>query len=352
MSSLRELYLSRRVLLMAPLGFSSGLPLLLTGGTLSAWAYDARLSLTEIGFLASIATVYAFKFIWAPVLDRFAPPLLDRRRGWLIMFQLALMVGICAMALIDPAANFTMLAILAGLIALFSASQDIVADAYRIDVLSDAQRGSGTGLFVGGYRLGMVVAGGLTFYLADPDGAGLSWQAVYALMGLLISVGIVATILAPSSAAPVDASHPTGGPASMAESITGALRQLLSRKGALAMLLFIMFFKLPDVLGNNFTVPFLKDMGVSDTDIGVIRNSYGLALTIVGALAGAWVVARLGLKRSLLLFGILQAVSNCGYLWLANFSVSRISLLSVISIENLCGGQRDRIDVDRSRPRR
>ena len=180
---------------MAPLGFASGLPLLLTSGTLAAWARDAGVSLTNIGLLSSISALYALKFLWAPLLDRFALPMLDRRRGWLILFQVALMGLISAMALCNPAANPLTLSIIACLVVFLSASQDIVADAYRLDALDHAQRGSGTGLFIGGYRLGMIVAGGLAFYLADH---GLSWPTVYALLGLSMSIGIAATLLAPS----------------------------------------------------------------------------------------------------------------------------------------------------------
>ena len=262
MASFRELYLDRRVAIMLPLGFAAGLPLLLTGGTLAAWARDAGVSLTNIGLLGSMSTVYALKFLWAPLLDRFALPFLDRRRGWLIMFQVGLMGLISLMSLFSPAVTPWTLAGIALGIALLSASQDIVVDAYRIDVLDDAQRGSGAGLFVGGYRLGMVVAGGLAFYLADH---GFSWSAVYALMGLCMIVGIVATLLAPSAPATISP------PVSLRESLVVPLRQLILRDGAWAVLLFVMLFKLPDVLGNSFSVPFLQDIGVSKTQIGAIR---------------------------------------------------------------------------------
>lgn len=329
MLPLRQLYLDRRVLVMLPLGFGSGLPLLLTGGTLGGWARSSGVSLAGIGILGSLTTVYALKFLWAPLLDRFAIPLLDRRRGWLALFQLILAATIFALSRLSPQDDLLLLATMVTLIAFFSASQDIVADAYRIDVLDEYQRGSGAGLFVGGYRIGMIVAGGLAFILV---GRGWSWPQVYAAMSACMAIGIIGTLLAPRVSPQISA------PATLKAAVIEPSRQLLLRRGAAAMLLFVILFKLPDVLGNNFSIPFLHDIGVSDATIGTIRNTYGLGMTIVGALAGTAVCARVGLRGSLWVFGTLQALSNTGYLLLAWKGPSTSLLLGVISVENFCGG--------------
>lgn len=329
MRGMRELYFNRRVGMMLPLGFASGLPLALTGDTLLAWAREAGVSLTGIGVLSLVSLPYTLKFLWAPFVDRYAAPLLDRRRSWMLLAQLALMLAIALMAWSDPVTSPVRLSCMAVLVAFLSATQDIAVDAYRTDILSDTQRGSGSAIFVGGYRLGMIASGGFALILAD---SGLTWPMVYSLMSLGMIVGTLATLFAERTPADIPA------PPTLQEAVVAPLRQLLTRESGLLVIFFVILFKLPDVAAGGLTTPFLLDIGISKNDIGWIRQTLGLFITIVGALAGGALVGALGLKRSLWIFGILQAASNVGFLLLAQFPKSYPMLVGVLGTESFCGG--------------
>ena len=318
-----------KIAVLALLGFGSGLPLYLTGRTLQAWMSKEGVDLTTIGLFSLVGLPYSLKFAWAPLVDRFVPPFLGRRRGWLAITQIALVAAIAAMSLHDPPLGLKLLAINAIVIAFLSASQDIVVDAYRSDVLTERERGAGAGIYVAGYRVGLIAASGLALILADR----MPWPAVYLVMAALMALGLLATFRATEPAATP--------PATFAETVIDPFRDFFGRSGvwpAALALLFVVLFKLPDYLAGTMATPFLLELGFTQTDIGGIQGVLGLAVTIVGALAAGTLVARLGVNRSLWVIGVLQAVSNLGYFVLALAGHRYGVLVATIVVENFCAG--------------
>jgi len=325
-----RVYGGRRVAPLLVLGFASGLPLALTSGTLQAWATVSQVSLQNIGFLTLAGTAYTLKFLWAPLVDRYAPPWLGRRRGWVFLTQWLLAASIAAMGLFDPGAELKTLALLAVWVAFLSATQDIAFDAYSTDVLRQDERAAGAALKVMGYRLAMVVSGGLALILADQ---WLGWGAMYMLMGGLMALASLATLWAPE---PERAARP---PRTLREAVAEPLREFFGRRGAWAILLLIVLYKLGDAFAGALSTTFLiRGAGFDVTEVGMVNKVFGLAATIVGALAGGALMTRLGLYRALMAFGLLQAVSNLGYWMLAVTPPHLYSMALVVAVENLCGG--------------
>ena len=323
-------YGGRRVAPLLILGFASGLPLALTSGTLQAWATVSQVSLQSIGFLTLAGTAYTLKFLWAPLVDRYAPPWLGRRRGWVFLTQWLLAGSIAAMGLFDPGAELKTLALLAVWVAFLSATQDIAFDAYSTDVLRQDERAAGAALKVMGYRLAMVVSGGLALILADQ---WLGWGAMYMLMGGLMALASLATLWAPE---PERAARP---PRTLREAVAEPLREFFGRREAWAILLLIVLYKLGDAFAGALSTTFLiRGAGFDVTEVGMVNKVFGLVATIVGALAGGALMTRLGLYRALMAFGLLQAVSNLGYWMLAVTPPHLYSMALVVAVENLCGG--------------
>lgn len=324
----------RRVGLMLWLGFASGLPLALTSGTLQAWMTVEGVSLTAIGFATLVGQAYVFKFLWAPAMDRFTPPsfgrALGRRRGWLLITQLLLIAGLVLMSTLSPRDALPWLALVAVAVAFFSASQDVVFDAYRADVLPPAQRGAGAAVSVLGYRLGMVVAGGLALWLAERV---TGWNGMYLLMAGLMGIGVAATYAA------AEPQTPPATPRTLRAAVIEPLREFFARPGAWAMLGLIVCYKLGDAFAGALSTAFLiRGAGFGADEVGLVNKTLGLLATIVGALAGGLLMTRLGLYRSLLWFGIGQAITNLGY-WLIAVSPKSLALMAgVVGLENLIGG--------------
>lgn len=326
----RNVYLSPRVLPLLVLGFASGLPLALTSGTLQAWATVSGASLTQIGFLTLVGTAYTLKFLWAPLIDRYAIPLLGRRRGWIALSQLLLALSIAAMGLFDPAGQLSLIAILAVFVAFMSATQDIAFDAYSTDVLHSDERAAGAAIKVLGYRVAMIVSSGLALVIAD---RWLGWNAMYMLMGGIMAMCAIATFFAPEPEVVVQA------PRSLQRAVIDPLLEFFKRPEAIGILVLIVLYKLGDAFAGALSTTFLiRGAGFSATQVGTINKIFGLAATIIGALVGGGLLARLGLYRSLMLFGILQAISNFGYWVLAVSSPNEWLMGAVVAIENLCGG--------------
>ena len=329
--SVLQVFQSRKMAALLFLGFSSGLPLFLTSKTLQAWMTVERVDLGAIGLFSLVSLPYSLKFIWSPLLDRFVPPFLGRRRGWLVLTQGALLLAIAAMALQRPSQALQLLAINALLIAFFSASQDIAFDAYRTDVLEQREMGAGAAVAVLGYRIALIVTGSLALILADR----IPWSTVYLLMSALMVIGLCASLWAPE---PRQQERP---PTSLADAVSLPFIEFFQRSGLLRgvlILLFIVLYKLGDALANNMSTPFLLQTGFSQTDIGAIQGGMGLLATIVGTLAGGAILSKIGIHRSLWVFGALQAVSNLAYFLLAQIGKNYSFLVLTINIENFCAG--------------
>ena len=324
-----QVFRSRRIAVVTLLGFSSGLPLALTGGTLQAWMTVAGIDLRTIGIFALVGLPYTLKFLWSPVMDRFVPPWLGRRRGWIIITQLGLVAGISAMAYSSPQHVPLLFAVFALMVAFTSASQDIVIDAYRTDVLHERERGVGAAVFVMGYRIAMLVSGALALVLSDQMG----WHNTYLLMAVLMGVGIISAL---SGHEPEERVIP---PQSLQEAVLGPMRDYFSRNYAVPLLLLIVLYKLGDAYAGTLTTAFLiRGVGFSVAEVGTINKGLGFASLIIGALFGGTLMVRLKLFRSLLIFGILQAISNLSFMFLAWIGKSYAMLVFAVAFENLTGG--------------
>ena len=337
--SVSEVYFNRRMAALVGLGFAAGLPSAykLLDSSLQAWLLDYEYDIRQIGMLSLLTLPIAFNFMWAPLLDRYRPPLfarLGRRRGWLMIIQLALILAIMAMALAGPTSKSDAIAPLmyaAIFTAFLVASHDVMADAYRTDVLGKAELGAGAAVFVNGYRIGMLAAGGGAFFMADY----MPWRFVYMMLAALMGIGILATLLAPK--VPGQDQRPT----TLAEAVADPIGDFIERKkwAALAVLVFIVLFKLPDYLAAKMTIPLLQDhLGFEKKEIAQVREWMGLAVVIIGAFVGGAATARIGVKRSLWLFGALQALSNAGFLVLASNEKHLGLFAAVMVVENFCAG--------------
>jgi PAT family beta-lactamase induction signal transducer AmpG len=320
--------LSARMLLALVMGFASGLPLLLTMGVLQAWMKESGVKLGVIGLVTLVQIPYTWKFIWAPLIDRFTLPLMGRRRGWLLCAQVALMAAIVLLGFSDPVHRFAMMIAAAMLVAFFSATQDIVVDAYRRETLSDEELGLGSSLYVYGYRMGMLLSSGGGLILADH----LPWSLVYLLMAACMLPCLVATLLAPE---PLE---PEGTPKTLRAAVVDPLVEYFRRNEAVWMLLFILLYKIGDTMASAMTIPFYLDVGFTKTQIGAVAKFFGTGATIGGAIAGGLLMLRLGINRCLWLYGLLQGASTACFAVLLHTGPQTMALAAVIGFENLSGG--------------
>lgn len=312
------------------LGFTSGLPLALTAGTLQAWMTVENIDLKTIGFFSLVGQAYVFKFLWSPFMDRYTPSFLGRRRGWMLLTQIALVAGIAGMGFLNPNDHLWWLASLAVIVAFCSASQDIVFDAYKTDILKADERGTGAAVSVLGYRIAMLVSGGMALWLADKY---IGWQNMYWLMAALMGIGILATLLAQE---PETAVKP---PRTLYEAVIEPLSEFFSRNNAWLILLLIVLYKMGDAFALSLSTTFLiRGIGFDAGEVGLVNKTLGLAATIVGALLGGLLMRRWSLFKALMVFGILQGGSNIGYWYLAISEQSIYSMGAVVAFENICGG--------------
>ncbi len=337
--SLIDVYFNRRMAALLGLGFASGLPsaYALLGQSMQAWLGAFDVDVKTIGLFSLISIPFAFNFVWAPLLDRYTPPVfrqLGRRRGWMLIIQIVLVAAIVVLALAGPTqggANLQVFAIVGLVVAVLAATQDVVNDAYRADVLPNEELGAGAALFVNGYRVAMLAAGGGAMLLSEV----MPWRGVYLVMAALMGVGIISTLIAPT---PDDHG---AAPATLREAIVEPVRDFFGRYlwiGA-AVLAFAVLFKLPDSLARVMITPMLQTHLKFDmAQIAWVSATLGPIMTVIGALAGGVVVAKLGVVRSLWVLGVLQMVSNFGYAALAVAGKSVPMLAVVVSIENFCGG--------------
>jgi PAT family beta-lactamase induction signal transducer AmpG len=318
-----------RLWILLFLGFSSGLPLALTASTLEAWFAVSGKSYTQIGFITLVGTPYVFKFLWAPLIDRFVWPFLGPRRGWMMVTQILLLIGIALMSQCNPLEAPLVLAAIAVCVAFVSATQDIVVDAYRAEILIPEERGMGAAFFVTAYRLALIVSSGLAFILADHIG----WEHTYLLMAALMGIGILTTAFA------MEPNHPTRHPTSVVDAYFKPLLEFMSRPAAISLLLAVVFYKFGDAFIAKMTSAFLlKGLGFSLTEVGMVTKMGGWLASMAGVLLGGWLMLRMRLITALLAFGMMQALSNLLFLWLAyagkDFSVMAFTMV----MEGFCSG--------------
>ncbi len=330
-----RIYLTPKMLLMLVLGFSSGIPLALTGSTLSAWLVAEGVDVKTIGIFSLVGLPYAFKFIWSPLMDRFIPPFLGRRRGWMMITQLALIAAISALGFFNPSSIIALTAAAALGLAFLSASQDIVLDAYRTEYLDPEERGAGAGVWIMGYRIAILVSSSVALILSD----FLSWQAVYVIMGLTMAVGCVATLLAPEPSQSVPGTDAIEPPKTIRDAVILPFVDFFRRPGAIDILLFIILYKIGEVAASQMTTPFiLKHIGFSRTELGTIYKGFGMAATIAGTLLGGAVMSRWSLKRALFIFGVFQGAATLVFILLEFTGREIWALCVVIGTENICTG--------------
>ncbi|GAB6905768.1 conserved membrane hypothetical protein [Desulfosarcina cetonica] len=318
---------NRRMLVALVMGFSCGLPLLLTLSVLQAWMQEAGVDLTTIGLFSLAGLPYTLKFFWSPIFDRFALPVLGRRRGWLLVAQLTLMGSLIWLGQSDPSGHPELLALAALAVAFCSASQDIVVDAYRREDLPDRELGLGSSLYINGYRVGMLLASGGGLILADH----MPFSMVYLIMALCLVPGVVTTLLTPEPRVDVF-------PTTLKAAVVEPLVEYFNRTGAWWILAFILMYKIGDTMAAAMTTPFYLEIGFSKTQIGAVVKLFGFWATVGGTLLGGVVIIRLGIIRSLWIFGILQALSTAGFALLAILGPSLTALSAVIAFENLTAG--------------
>lgn len=332
------LWRDRRFPILFVLGFAAGVPLpLVAGQVLRQWFAESGLSLGAIGLTALIGLAYANKFLWSPALDALRPPLLGQRRGWLVTIQLALVAAIAAVGLSDPRVDPVTTALLAALVAFLSASQDIVVDAYRIEVLGEDDRRQAYGLaaYVWGYRLALLASGAGTLLLVAP----LGWTGAYLYGAALVLTGLAATLLGPEPASrPVIA---LGWRARLRASVLEPFLDFTRRPLWLAILLFIALFKLGEALAGIMTTPFYRALGFSREDVATVATVFGMVATLGGALAGGWLVGLIGVRRALVVTGMGQMLSNLMYVALAGAGHSMPMLWAQVGVESFTDGLAD-----------
>ncbi|MDB5501473.1 MAG: major facilitator superfamily 1 [Tardiphaga sp.] len=339
-------YLQPRVLIVLLLGFSSGLPLALSGSTLLIWMTESGVNLRTIGLFALVGTPYTLKFLWAPLVDALHVPLFTRRfgrrRGWLVFSQLLLIAAILLLALTDPAKSPLFVALGALLVAAMSSTQDIVVDAFRVESLPEEEQAAGMASYVAAYRIGMLVStAGALFMVSAYEGTGLprgtAWMWGYVTMAAMVLIGTVTALAATEPAQSARAEEATRADSALqrvTKAAIGALSEFLARKDAWAALAFVVLFKFTDAFSGTMTAPFVIDLGFTRNDYAAIVKGVGLAATLIGGFAGGFVARRYSLPTSLWIGGVLQAVANLSFSWLAIVGVNQWALAFAITAEN------------------
>ncbi len=325
---------TRRMLICVFTGFASGLPLYLLFNLVPAWLRSEQVDLKTIGLFALIQFPYTWKFLWSPLLDRYVVPMLGRRRGWMLLTQVGLLAVIAAMGGFSPQTEMTAIVLFCTLLAFLSATQDIALDAYRRELLSDAELGLGNAIHVNAYRIAGLVPGSLSLILAD----FLPWDIVFIVTALFMLPGVAMTMM-------VSEPHRAAPPKTLREAVVEPFHEFITRQGwksALLILAFLFFYKLGDSMCTALATPFYLDMGYSKTDIGLIAKNAGLWPAVIGGMLGGLWMVKIGINRALWLFGVVQLVSIFGFAWLASLgpqetigAAERVSLAWVIGLEAL-----------------
>lgn len=344
-----SVYLQPRVLIVLFLGFSSGLPLALSGSTLLVWMRESGVNLGTIGLFALVGTPYTLKFLWAPLVDALNVPILSRwlgrRRGWLVFAQLLLIAAILLLALTDPARSPFYVALGALLVAAASATQDIVVDAFRVESLPEREQAAGMAAYVAAYRIGMLIStAGALFLVSAFESTGLvkasAWMWGYVAMAGLVLIGTVATLLATEPEQSRAAEGAKAGNSAFRRVISaalGAFSEFLTRKDVWAVLAFVILYKFTDAFSGTMTAPFVIDLGFTRNDYAAIVKGVGLIATLAGGFAGGFLARAWSLEACLWVGGVLQAISNLAFAWLAFVGTNQWALAVAISVENFTG---------------
>ena len=325
----RDLF-TKKMLICIFTGFTSGLPLFILISLLPAWLSSSGMDLKTIGLFALIQFPFTWKFIWAPLFDRFSFGM-GRRRGWLIIFQLLLLTTICSFGFIDPRSQLSVVAIISTVIAFFSASQDIVIDAYRRELLSDYELGIGNAIHVNAYKISSLIPGSLALILAD----SFDWEFVFIITGLFMLPGIFMTLLIKEPILKY------GTPKTIKEAVIEPFKEFKNRKGikgAFLILIFIFLYKIGDSMATALATPFYLDLGFSMTEIGVIAKNAGLWPGIIGGLAGGIWMIKLGINRALWVFGFMQMFATLSFAWLALSGDNNLILAITVGLEFFAAG--------------
>ncbi len=326
--TLREALYNRRMLICIFTGFSSGLPLYILISLLPAWLRSEQVDLKAIGLFALIQLPFTWKFLWAPLLDRYVWPVLGRRRGWMLVSQLALLVSLPLFGWFSPKLDIWTIAYLAATVAFFSATQDIVIDAFRREILFDAELGLGNAVHVNAYRIAGLIPGSLSLILADH----MPWDSVFLITALFMLPGILMTLKV------TEPELANAAPKTLRQAVVEPFHEFISRAGwrqAALILAFIFLYKLGDSMATALATPFYLDMGFSKSDIGLIAKHAGLWPSVIGGLLGGVWMLKLGINRALWLFGVVQVASILGFAWLAQVGYDKVLLAAVISFEAL-----------------
>jgi PAT family beta-lactamase induction signal transducer AmpG len=327
--TLMQALADKRMTAILLLGFASGLPLNLTGSTLQAWLASDGIDIKTIGIFSLVSFPYFLKVLWAPLLDRYLPPVLGRRRGWILIYQVALAIAIATMGWSSPQKTPYFLGMIAVVVAFLSASQDIVIDAYRVDVIPPPERALAAAATAFGYRSAAMFAGTFTLILADY----LGWRVAYGLVALIMALTVFATLWSPEPDVPGRA------PRTLAAAVIEPLRDLLRHRGAWGFLLLILLYKIGDAFALSLYSAFMiKGVGFSMTQLSIAGKLNMTISTMIGTALGGWAYMRWGLFRSLLTFGIAQALTNLLYMWLALAGKKLWLMVLATSIDNLAGG--------------
>ena len=324
----REILLNRKMVTCVFLGFSSGLPLYVLIQLVPAWLRSHEVDLATIGLFALVGLPYTWKFLWSPVMDRFKLPFLGRRRGWALITQIGLMFSIAALGRFDPAASLQAIVVTVFIISFFGASQDIVIDAYRRELLADDELGTGTSFFVNAYRLSSLVPGSLALILSDV----LPWSTVYWVTALFMLIGVGTTFIIK------EVSDDALAPATLKEAVLDPFVEFFSRDGiraGLAILAFMFLYKLGDNMATALATPFYLDMGFSRTEIGSVAKIAALWASITGGILGGIIMLNVSINRALWMFGFVQMLTILGYVWLSTVGHNTTGLFIVVSGEYL-----------------
>lgn len=321
---------SKKMLICVFTGFTSGLPLFILISLLPAWLSTSGIDLKTIGLFALIQFPFTWKFIWAPLFDRFTFGM-GRRRGWLIIFQLLLLITICTFGFVDAQSQLSVIVIISTIIAFFSASQDVVIDAYRRELLSDSELGIGNAIHVNAYKISSLIPGSLSLILAD----FFDWQFVFLVTGLFMLPGIIVTLLIKEPLLRY------GAPKTLKEAVIEPFKEFKNRKGikgAFLILLFIFSYKIGDSMATALATPFYLDLGFSMTEIGVIAKNAGLWPGIIGGLAGGVWIIKLGINKALWVFGFMQMFATLSFAWLALSGDNNLILAITVGLEFFAAG--------------